>query len=142
MNFVAGCSLLAVASARIARCMQDAVQVTVILTTITLQYSESCTAAGDHNLTCLHHGCHASKPPVKCYVSHLTDSKPFVCAGLHEIWEDGQAFKDLRKRLKALSEAKANIEAARKARLKACCMLTDSARNTGCLQRNVMCTLL
>lgn len=94
------------------------------------------------SLTCLHHGCHASKPPVKCYVSQLTDSKPFVCAGLHEIWEDGQAFKDLRKRLKALSEAKANIEAARKATLKACCMLSDSARNTGCLQRNVMCTLL
>ena len=46
MTFVvAGCSLLAVASARIARCMQDAVQVTVILTTVTLQYSESWTAA-------------------------------------------------------------------------------------------------
>lgn len=36
------------------------------------------------------------------------------CSGLHEMWEDGQAFKDLHVRLQALSAAKASIEAARK----------------------------
>ena len=37
-----------------------------------------------------------------------------VCAGLHEVWEDGQAFTDLKRRVKALADSKANIEAARK----------------------------
>ena len=39
----------------------------------------------------------------------------FVSSGLHEVWEDGQAFKEMQTRLRALSEAKASIEAARKA---------------------------
>lgn len=34
--------------------------------------------------------------------------------GLHEVWEDGQAFRDLQARLKALAENRASIEAARK----------------------------
>lgn len=45
-----------------------------------------------------------------------------VCSGLHEVWEDGQAFKDLQNHLKVLSEAKANIEAARKAKLLDYCL--------------------
>ena len=35
-------------------------------------------------------------------------------AGLHEVWEDGQAFKDLHARMKVITESRANIEAARK----------------------------
>ena len=34
--------------------------------------------------------------------------------GLHEVWEDGQAFKDLRARMRKLTESKASIEVARK----------------------------
>ncbi|KAL3147179.1 hypothetical protein ABBQ32_002684 [Trebouxia sp. C0010 RCD-2024] len=34
--------------------------------------------------------------------------------GLHEVWEDGQAFKDWHARMKDLAESKAGIEAARK----------------------------
>ena len=37
-----------------------------------------------------------------------------VPAGLHEVWEDGQAFKNLHEQMKALAEAKVDIEAARK----------------------------
>lgn len=40
--------------------------------------------------------------------------KAHSLTGLHEVWEDGQAFKDLHARLKALTESKASIEAARK----------------------------
>lgn len=39
-----------------------------------------------------------------------------LLTGLHEVWEDGQAFKDLRARMRALTESKASIEAARKVR--------------------------
>ena len=37
-----------------------------------------------------------------------------MLTGLHEVWEDGQAFKDLHARTQALTESKASIEAARK----------------------------
>ena len=39
---------------------------------------------------------------------------PTFCPGLHEIWEDGQAFKDLYSRLRTLADNRASIEAARK----------------------------
>ena len=44
----------------------------------------------------------------------LSDRHSFCLAGLHEVWEDGQAFKDLHARMKELAESKASIEAARK----------------------------
>ncbi len=37
-----------------------------------------------------------------------------LLTGLHEVWEDGQAFRDLQVRMKALAENRSSIEAARK----------------------------
>ena len=56
-----------------------------------------------------------------------------LVTGLHEVWEDGQAFKDLRARIRALTESKASIEAARKVR--------DSTllRGVPLLQLQLMC---
>ena len=47
--------------------------------------------------------------------------------GVHEVWEDGQAFRDLQGRLKTLAENRTSIEAARKV------CTTQSYRQVLCL---------
>jgi len=50
------------------------------------------------------------------FVMMLLVLKPawLLLTGLHEVWEDGQAFRDLQVRMKALAENRSSIEAARK----------------------------
>lgn len=54
--------------------------------------------------------------PSQCisYTSRSGLSRAHLLTGLHEVWEDGQAFKDLHARMRMLAESKASLEAARK----------------------------